>query len=457
MTRSFRPADAGASGIQPESAAAQVDSASDSGTGTSRRRLLAGAGVMSLAGLAATMVDNGSASASVPATPTVPLVEGTAAASPWPKLKFVGARHGQFQLNGKPWHWGGTNCYYLHAQSHYMIDSMLNDAKAMSMQVVRAWAFFDGNTIGALQTGPYEYDEANFDSLDYAVYKAGQLGIRLVLPLVNNWPDYGGMQQYVKWFLDLPDDSYAAAVNHDRFYSDTQIRRCYLAYAAHVINRRNRYTGLRYKDDPTIMTWELANEPRNRSDPSGKTILRWADEVSRAIKHLAPRQLVAIGDEGLGLSTGSTDYPYSTYEGNRWLALSSLKAVDYATVHLYPQGWGRNASNGVDAIAWGSKWISDHIALGRTTLHKPVVIEEFGLKIEAATGIPDAATRDRGYDAWLTEVEASGGAATQFWILTALTDAGIPYGDYDGFRVVYPSDTATLLTRHALTLGTTVH
>lgn len=157
MTRSFRPADAGASGIQPESAAAQVDSASDSGTGTSRRRLLAGAGVMSLAGLAATMVDNGSASASVPATPTVPSVEGTAAASPWPKLKFVGARHGQFQLNGKPWHWGGTNCYYLHAQSHYMIDSMLNDAKAMSMQVVRAWAFFDGNTIGALQTGPYEY------------------------------------------------------------------------------------------------------------------------------------------------------------------------------------------------------------------------------------------------------------------------------------------------------------
>ena len=33
------------------------------------------------------------------------------------------------------------------------------------------------------------------------------LGLRLVMPLVNNWPDYGGMAQYVDWFLGLSDDT----------------------------------------------------------------------------------------------------------------------------------------------------------------------------------------------------------------------------------------------------------
>ncbi|MFE1357316.1 hypothetical protein ACFW6T_35675, partial [Kitasatospora phosalacinea] len=119
---------------------------------------------------------------------------------------FVTARGGELRLDGRAFRFGGTNCYYLHQQSHYMIDAVLNDAAAMGLTVIRAWAFADGDghSYRALQPEPFSYDEAAFDSLDYAVQKAGQLGLRLVLPLVNNWPDYGGMQQYVSWFLGLP-------------------------------------------------------------------------------------------------------------------------------------------------------------------------------------------------------------------------------------------------------------
>jgi mannan endo-1,4-beta-mannosidase len=166
--------------------------------------------------------------------------------------------------------------------------------------------------------------------------------------------------------------------------------------------------------------------------------------------------LVAVGDEGFYGDPNNSDYPYSTYEGNHWVALSSLPAIDYATVHLYPQGWGENPAKNIDPIAWGAKWITDHITTGKRTFRKPVVIEEFGLKVEAATGVPDVVTVDKGYDTWLSAVERAGGAAWQFWILTALTDAGVPYGDYDGFRVLYPSSTATLLTAHAKTLAATV-
>jgi mannan endo-1,4-beta-mannosidase len=355
---------------------------------------------------------------------------------------FVRVRNQNFEVAGKPFRFGGSNCYYLHQQSHYMIDSVLDDAVAMSLAVIRAWAFADGPaTTTPLQPRPFVYDEAAFDSLDYAVWKAGQLGLRLVLPLVNNWPDYGGMQQYVQWFLGLPDDSYGDAVNHDRFYTDVQIRKCYRAYARHVITRRNRYTGLRYCDDPTIMTFELANEPRNRSDKSGAAVLGWVREMSAWIKQLAPRQLVAVGDEGFYGDATNGDYPYSDYEGDRWLQFLGLPTVDYGTFHLYPQGWGEVSASkaGADPVDWGRTWITQHFADART-VGKPAVLEEFGLAIDATKDIPDEATRVDGYREWTDVVERATGAGDQFWLLTSRVDDGSYYPDYDGYRIIWRND-----------------
>ena len=373
--------------------------------------------------------------------------------------EFVTVRDGKFSVGGTPLRFGGTNTYYLHQQSHYMIDSALNDAAAMSMAVVRAWAFADGSGNGytALQPSPYVYDNAAFDSLDYSIYKAGQLGIRLVLALVDNWPNYGGMAQYVTWFLGLPDDSYGAAVNHDMFYNTQSIQNCYRAYVKYVLTRFNRYTGLRYNEDPTIMTFELANEPRSRSDKTGQRLLTWVKETSAYFKHLAPRQLVTTGDEGFYGDPANSDYPYSNYEGDRWKDFIALPTIDYGTVHLYPEAWGETeaASPPVDPVTWGTTWISNHISDGAAA-GKPVVIEEYGLAINAAQGIPDEPTRDAGYTAWTNEVLSAGGAGDQFWLLTSRVDDGSYYPDYDGFRIIWdndPSNTtnaaAQLLSAHA--------
>jgi mannan endo-1,4-beta-mannosidase len=178
----------------------------------------------------------------------------------------------------------------------------------------------------------------------------------------------------------------------------------------YVLTRFNRYTGLRYNEDPTIMTFELANEPRSRSDKTGQRLLAWVTQTSAYFKHLAPHQLVTTGDEGFYGDPANSDYP---------------------------------------------TWITSHLSDG-AALHKPVVIEEYGLAISAAQGIADEAARDTGYRTWTGTVLARGGAGDQFWLLTSRVDDGSFYPDYDGYRIIWDNEpgnstnaAAQLLSAHA--------
>ena len=350
-----------------------------------------------------------------------------------PRRGYVHSQAGRLWIGGRPWHMRGTNCYYLHQVGHDLIDDVLDDAAAMGLTAVRAWGFADGTARAStpLQPEAFVYDDDAFDSLDYAVAAAGRRGLRLVLPLVNNWPDYGGMAQYVSWILGLPDDSYGDSdgrtTNHDRFYTDATIRNCYRSWARHFVNHRNTYAGLRYNADPTIAAFELANEPRCRSDASGDTLTSWAAQMSRYVSSLAPHQMVAVGDEGFLGRTGDPDFPYSGYDGVDWPALIALPAVDYGSVHLYPENWGGPSS--ADPVGWGVAWIKEHRRIAAKA-RTPMVLGEFGLS--------DHDIRDDAYRQW---TQASGDWLV--WMLTAQSDTAPTPQDY---RIYYPSSTASVLS-----------
>jgi mannan endo-1,4-beta-mannosidase len=275
----------------------------------------------------------------------------------------------------------------------------------------------------------YNDGATGLEHLDYVIYQAGQAGIKLVIPFVNNWNDFGGMDQYVRWRdISTPDGQ---TWYHDSFYTDPVIRQWYKDWMAHLLNRVNTYNGIAYKDDPTIMTWELGNEPRclsagaygRSADCTTQTLIAWADEMSTFIKSVDRNHLVSVGDEGFYCLPNATHWTENCGEGVDTIAFTRLKNIDVMSYHLYPDSWGTDA-------AWGTDWIKRHIR-DANKIGKPSMLGEFGLR--------DKNIRNKVYKEWTDAVFKSGGQSggdgALYWILSAHQDNGSLYPDYDGFTV----------------------
>lgn len=365
-----------------------------------------------------------------------------------PYVRRVGR---SFQLSGRPFRPVGASNYYLMYKSPAMVDSLLNTAATSGFNTVRMQGTIvignqDGsNSIHGKADGVYfQYWDGTRPAfndgadglrhLDYVVYKAGQLGLKLIIPLVNNWNDFGGMDQYVRW---------RGGKYHDDFYTDSQIRRWYKDWLSHLLNRVNTYTGIPYKDDATIMTWELANEPRCRSGSSSayprspsctsRTLIDWADDVSAYLKSIDSQHLVSVGDEGFYCIAGATDWTEDCSEGVDTLALADLPYVDVMSLHMYPDNWEKS-------VAWGTAWIQRHIRDARS-IHERVILGEFG--------VHDKATRNPIYKEWTDAVLASDGGGALYWMLSDKQDDGTLYPDYDGYTVYCPTPVCTTFSHFA--------
>ncbi len=355
---------------------------------------------------------------------------------------FVHRSGASLQLDGRPFYFLGTNAYYLLEEQARgdtpLVRSLFATARGLGMNVVRTWAFFDSfdsTNPAVIQFRPGVFNEHALRALDAVLYEAHQDGIRLLLPLVNNWDDYGGMNQYVRWrMLNAPaalpqvirysrkeqervitgtrGQQYRVALNevlgHDDFYTDSTIRAWYKTYVGAMVNRVNSFSGVSYRDDPTILGWELANEPRS-SDRSGRIVSTWVDELGTYLKQIDPHHLVGTGEEGFDNTV--TGYSLPAYNNQSWLLdgthgvawsmNSVLSCIDFGGVHLYPESW--NLPNGA-----GNTWISDQIRQA-ARFGKPLVVGEFGVRTEQSST----------YDSWLTTVLLENGGGAAVWQLLA--------------------------------------
>lgn len=357
-----------------------------------------------------------------------------------------------FELRGQPFCFGGSNNYYPIYKPRPVVDDLFYAAKKLNMRVLRVWGMLDRGSLdgsvpnadpdgGAKQGVYFQYWDPvkqapvyndgpdGLQRLDYVLAKAGELDLKVIVVLVNNWREFGGVSQYLMWY---------GRDKHHEFFSEPELKQAYKNWVEHVVMRTNSITGLVYRDDPTIFSWELANEPRCKGGGAfdhdtgwtNRTITDWAREMSSYIKSLDPNHMVSVGDEGFLNGGGEEHWAYQATDGVDHAALTALPAVDFGTFHLYPEDWGVN-------LEWGEQWILDHLTVARE-LDKPTVLEEYGVKVRRSQGklgdvVEGWPERERAYRRWNETLFRNGGNGFLPWMLAGIDDDRTRYPDYDGY------------------------
>jgi mannan endo-1,4-beta-mannosidase len=267
------------------------------------------------------------------------------------------------------------------------------------------------------------FDARVLDGLDVLLAEMSKRRMKAVVFFSNNWEWSGGFLQYLNWNGQLPDSIFRRKMSWDelrdqvsRFYTCAPCRADYQRQVAYVLDRTNRLTGKRYVDDPTIMAWELVNEPRPMRPAVNEAYASWILETAAFIKSKDKRHLVTLGHEG-AIGTESADL---------FERVHSDPNVDYLTIHIWPRNWGwlnRDSLEATYGIAAQKTeaYIQEHIRIAER-LKKPLVIEEFGMPRDGGSFLPAATTslRDRYYAlvfAHLKRSAANGGpvAGANFW------------------------------------------
>jgi mannan endo-1,4-beta-mannosidase len=247
-----------------------------------------------------------------------------------------------------------------------------------------------------------------------------------------------------------------------RFYQTPAAVELYREFATRLIQRRNTVNGRIYRDDPAVMTWELANEPRPCADDSTAErdvpiYCEWVDATARHIHELAPRQLVCTGSEGIW---GCLQKP------EVFIAAHQTPAIDYVTVHMWLKNWGwlkepQLGSEFEIAAGKAHDHVEWHTKIATETLKKPLILEEFGLPRDHENYAPGSPTtaRDEYYRRMFHQVADSCRAgralqAANFWAWAGEGRAGLPKfstGAYlgdppcepQGFNSVFDTDNTT--------------
>lgn len=308
---------------------------------------------------------------------------------------FVKVEGTHLVLDGKPYYFLGTNFWYgmnlgssgLGGDRKRLIRE-LDQLDKIGVKNLRIMAGSEGpndspyRIIPALQTSPGKYDNDLLEGLDYLLNEMSKRDMKAVVCLNNFWPWSGGMAQYLVW---NGEDSIPYPPPHPggswegyqkftaKFYSNSSAIKDFNKHIKQIINRKNSLNGIKYTDDPTIMTWELANEPRGIN--ATKAYQEWIKETTALIKKLDPDHLVTLGSEGYT--------PFPKNNGMDFKQDHNYENVDYTCIHIWIENFGwydpENPENTYDESLRKAKEYLQKQTKEAQELNKPLVLEEFGI------------------------------------------------------------------------------
>ncbi|GAA5863400.1 hypothetical protein JCM3774_005279 [Rhodotorula dairenensis] len=145
----------------------------------------------------------------------------------------------------------------------------------------------------ALNTFKPDGDPA-WDALDFAMFAARHYGIRLVVPLTDQYDYYhGGIPTFLRW-------RNLSATDFSPFYDlSSEVYADFELYVRTLMNHTSPYTNLTLASDPTILAFETGNELGGWTGNHYPPPIAWTRSIARLIKSLAPNSLVVSGSYGV--------------------------------------------------------------------------------------------------------------------------------------------------------------
>ncbi|MBO5671617.1 MAG: beta-mannosidase [Alistipes sp.] len=400
-----------------------------------------------------------------------------------PAGEIIKVENGQFIRNGKPYYFVGTNFWYgaiLGSEgeggNRERLCRELDFMKSVGIENLRILVGGEGENglLGKiepnLQPEPGVYNDEVLAGLDYLMMELGKREMTAVLYFNNAWEWSGGYTQYVAWANEEPvlvprvDGWFSYNAFAGEFVRNERAKEIFFNHLRYIITRTNRYTGIKYVDDPAIFSWQICNEPRafsSKTEDNKVHFAEWIAESARLIRELDPNHMISTGSEG--------------FYGCEWdmelcEKIHAIEEIAYINCHVWPYNWkwitGENMREKLDVAFENTEaYIAMHTELGEK-IGKPVVVEEFGMPRDDLDFRKSSTTtcRDKYYDfvfAMVEKAAAEGGklAGCNFWswggyAVTHVEDheywakgddyTGDPAQEQQGLNSIFVEDEATL-------------
>lgn len=316
---------------------------------------------------------------------------------------------GQFVRDGKPYYFVGANFWYgaiLGSEgeggNRERLHKELDFLKSIGINNLRVLVGADGeNGIKtrvepSLQVAPGVYNDTILAGLDYFMNELRERDMTAVLYLNNSWEWSGGYSVYLQWSghgdAVVPAvDGWPAYMEYVKQFPQSDSAKALFAnHVNYIVSRTNRYNQIKYVDDPTIMSWQIGNEPRAFSDEDKEPFARWMADVAAQIKSLDPNHMVSSGSEG----SWGCEMDMSLFE-----KIHADPNINYLNIHIWPYNWSWVKADSLTELLPRAKentkkYIDDHMVIARK-YSKPIVLEEFGFPRDGFSFSKEAPTTAR--------------------------------------------------------------
>ncbi|BGP35565.1 hypothetical protein JCM10296v2_007406 [Rhodotorula toruloides] len=215
-------------------------------------------------------------------------------------------------LDGSPFTIVGPNIFWLcQGQDYGSIGNYTDKAMIRALSCGISTGTAGGTNPYNLEPTRGTFNKAAWDIRDYVLYAAKHAYY------------HGGKYDFLNW------RNVSTANKGAAFYTNKAIIDDFETYITKFLTRVNSYTGVAYKDDPTIIAWETGNELGGYINAEAWPPASWTTAIIAWIRKYDTKHLIIDGTNGF--------WNYTTGAASPGLNISG---VDIVSDHGYPRNTG---------------------------------------------------------------------------------------------------------------------